>query len=214
MFRRDLCLAIGLLIGVISAANAADDVVITSISPDGRYALRTHEAKSEVILLPKGVDDVEWGTVMEIERDRDYPVKHLYWSPDSERFAFSYPETQRFTVTEVFARAGDSFQKVELPEIPLEYPDPGADWSFREKGDSVTPLRWPDSQTLLVKTWVYGYLNNRKTGEAQGGDANGLVRLRFGKGKITVEPMPPLSSSFRGLDKDERLRDIMEHRDT
>src|SRR5262245_29055773 len=99
LFRRYPCLVIGLLIGVISAANAADEVVITSISPDGRYALRTHEGKSEVILLPKSVADVEWGTVMEIEGDPEYPVKHLCWSPDSRRFAFSYRETQRFTVT-------------------------------------------------------------------------------------------------------------------
>ena len=211
--------AVCLLIAAISTGKAADEVVITSISPDGRYALRTHtegdEVKSEAISLPKG--DVDWGRIVELQGER--PVRHLCWSPDSRRFAFSYPETQRFTVTEVFERAGESFRKVELPDadIPQEEPHRGAGWSFREKGDSVTPLRWLDSDTLLLRTWAYGYLNNKTTGETDSGDTEGLARLRFTKiGGAVVSKViahgkrpPTKTPALQRLAEEPRLRDLI-----
>jgi hypothetical protein len=200
----------------------------TSISPDGHYALRTwgdDTHKAEIISLPQG-KNTEAMVLAELEHgENDASVAALSWSPDSRRCAYSFGETQRFTVTRVYERTVAGFRAVKLPEIPVEVPAPakGRGWTFREKGDAHFPIRWLDGDTLLLKTWVYGYLNNKKTGDADSGDAEGLAQVRFAKavkGKAAAAkvlwhiPKQPLNTpAMKALAGDSRLSELLANQD-
>jgi hypothetical protein len=213
--------AIWLLGWLCSPALPAADVVITSLSPDGHFALRTgnrEPGQSELIALPKDDADAEWGPVLELKHSQgDTPISHLYWSPDSRRFAFADSETQRFTATVVYERAKEEFRKVKLPDIPLEEPDAPKGWTFREKGDSVIPRHWQDPGTLVLKTWVYGYLTNKAKDDGDSGESEGLVRLRFSKAEDVAKPKvishgkPERlnSSALRPLKEQPQLRELL-----
>lgn len=78
------------------------------------------------------------------------------WSPDSQRFAAGAEAAEHdppgsFRTVEVYERAGESFKKVELPD--LRYPE--ADWpkgtSRKTGAENIAALRWADAKTLVLE---------------------------------------------------------------
>ena len=80
----------------------------------------------------------------------------LTWSPDSQRFAAGAEAAEHdppgsFRTVEVYERAGESFKKVELPDV--RYPE--ADWpkgTSRQTGaEDIAAVRWADATTLVLE---------------------------------------------------------------
>jgi hypothetical protein len=80
----------------------------------------------------------------------------LSWSPDSQRFAVGAEAAEHdppgtFRTVEIYERAGETFKKVDLPD--LRYPE--SDWpkgtSRKTGAEEITALRWSDTRTLVLE---------------------------------------------------------------
>jgi hypothetical protein len=160
---------------------------IRNPSPDGHFALQTHEKRgpgtvtyedSEVIALPS--HDV----LMKIEAT-DKPAADILWSPNAKRFAFYQDAGLRYGFVRVYELADGAFHEVTVPEV-----GPGED--ALPKGahhDTVdtTPERWLDADTLLVR-YAWRAAVNKGDGEEEL-KANGRYQIHFTKdGHAVVTP--------------------------
>jgi hypothetical protein len=157
-------------------------------SPDKRFAIRIVESANaeprvELVALPS------CNKVIELDPRLAGSGVALTWSPDSQRFAVGAEAAEHdppgsFRAVEVYERAGDSFKKVELPDV--RYPE--ADWpkgtSRKTGAEDIAALRWADAKTLVLE---------RTTSSLYGPNLEKLWRLtsevtiRFDKkGKPTV----------------------------
>jgi hypothetical protein len=111
-------------------------------SPDEQFAFLTSESQDSYIL-----DLIEKKSGKKLQRidDADMPVLwNVLWAPDSNGFALmtkvvGHPRLQG---VEVYFRSGETFQKIELPDLP--------------KGNIETGIVWaPDS-----KRFAFNYMIN------------------------------------------------------
>jgi hypothetical protein len=128
---------------------------ISRRSPDKRFAIRIVEPANaaprvELVALPS------LKKVIELDPHLAGSGVASSWSPDSQRFAVGAEAAEHdppgsFRTVEVYERAGESFKKVELPDV--RYPE--ADWpkgTSRETGaEDIAALRWADAKTLVLE---------------------------------------------------------------
>jgi hypothetical protein len=144
-----------LLIALCMVAPAEADETISHRSPDKQFAIRIVEPadaapRVELIALPSR------RKVLEFDPRLAGSGVAVSWSPDSQRFAAGAEAAEHdppgsFRTVEVYERAGESFKKVELPD--LRYPE--ADWpkgtSRKTGAEDIAALRWADAKTLVLE---------------------------------------------------------------
>jgi hypothetical protein len=173
---------------LVTTRTQAEEETMSHRSPDKKFAARIvnseHSApRAQLIALPSRK------VVLELDPKLAGSGMALTWSPDSKRFAVGeefgeHDPPGSFRTVEVYERAGESFKKVELPD--LRYPE--ADWpqgtSRKTGAEDIEALRWVDAGTLLLE---------RTTSSLYGPNLGKLWRLtseitiRFDKeGKLAV----------------------------
>ena len=135
-------------------------------SPDGKFALRLF------------ADDANGRAETRIVRLRDHALvvdldhsgppyiweKKLVWSPDSQRVAYFAPD-RRGSTTTVYFRKGDSFEQIELPDLPSP--------KFAKKTPEACqivwhldqPARWLKSGSLLIYSQIEDECENEAAAE-------------------------------------------------
>ncbi|HSH94979.1 MAG TPA: hypothetical protein VK968_12590 [Roseimicrobium sp.] len=134
----------------------ADDPVIKSPSPDGRFALRVSDPKEEgatptVELIEKksGKVIVNLGTSYFSPREGTF----LVWSADSKRVAYATRGPKTGDVSVLFWR-GSTFESAEMPDVlpnpDIKFDKEAAGGPVKNYGGAPTPLRWLKSGGLLM----------------------------------------------------------------
>lgn len=134
-------------------------------SPDGRYAMRaTRDADDEMEKELIELIELPTKRVLVVLSDPKYmpafPTRDatLHWSTDSQRVAF-YRSGRRGGTAAIFARDGDGFTKVQLPDLP-DLPDeasPAMAKKHKEgfpRGITIRDLsfiRWLDSGGVVLE---------------------------------------------------------------
>jgi hypothetical protein len=140
---------------LLTGAQVYAGETISHRSPDKRFAIRIVESANaeprvEVVALPSR------SKVIELDPRLAGSGVALTWSPDSQRFAAGAEAAEHdppgsFHTVEVYERVGESFKKVELPD--LRYPE--ADWpkgtSRKTGAEDIAALRWADAKTLVLE---------------------------------------------------------------
>jgi hypothetical protein len=136
----------------------ANEEVIKSQSPDGKFALRLASAfggsaasiidtKSHAVVV--GEDDLQVSTEVP---NSDGETK-LVWSADSKRVAYCYHEHNRNnsgTNVEVFIWNGSKFEGVNLPELPRPKIAKSTVDDATKHFERLVPLHWLKSGTLVL----------------------------------------------------------------
>lgn len=121
-------------------------------SPNGKYALRL--GTPEDSMTPVNLVDAKSGNVILELNSLGHPfIDHisLLWAKDSQRLAF-ISSNRRGNITTIYARAGETFTEVELPETtggPFIKSSPGA----KIVGVSETALRWSKPNILVIESY-------------------------------------------------------------
>src|SRR6516225_6840901 len=140
----------------------ADEEVIKSPSPDGKFALRLVsafggsaasiiDAKYHAVVLDKnefGEDVLHVST----EVPNSEVDTKLVWSADSNRVAYCYHEHNRNksgTNVQVFIWNGSKFEEVDLPELPKPKMKTSTDAAATQHFEKLVPLHWLKSGTLV-----------------------------------------------------------------
>ena len=139
-----------ILIGscLLAAPEAKD--IIRDKSPDRKFALRITKddmGGSAAIIDLKGK-----GEVAALEVYQNYTEQaHLVWSKDSQRVAY-FEEDRRGGSTTVYFRNGDTFENVDLPELP-ECKIHAATGETHVKTIEATtaPQKWLSSGALVLR---------------------------------------------------------------
>lgn len=140
---------------LLTDAQVYAEETISHRSPDKRFAIRIVESANaeprvELVALPSR------NKVIELDPRLAGSGVALTWSPDSQRFAAGAEAAEHdppgsFRTVEVYERAGESFKKVELPDV--RYPE--ADWpkgTSRQTGaEDIAAVRWADATTLVLE---------------------------------------------------------------
>jgi hypothetical protein len=140
---------------LVCTVGALAEDTISHRSPDKQFAIRIIEPANaaprvELIALPSRKK------VIELDPRLAGSGVASSWSPDSQRFAVGAEAAEHdppgsFHAVEVYERAGESFKKVELPD--LRYPE--ADWpkgtSRKTGAEDIAALRWADAKTLVLE---------------------------------------------------------------
>jgi hypothetical protein len=85
------------------------------------------------------------------ERPEQPNEARLDWSKDSQLVA-AYTATRVDGSTRIFAREGDGFVEVKLPNLP-DLPDPESDAAFRKK-HHFKFLKWINAGTMEFVRWL------------------------------------------------------------
>jgi hypothetical protein len=164
-----------LLCGSALVLRVRGDEVIDCPSPDGKFALRRADVKSEEGAGSyKEVGVIERSThkvVLDLEEIGHPYVSSakLVWSNDSKRVAFFHP-SRRGGWTVVYFRNGSAFDEVRLPE---ELPSPKfprkapAEVFDKTVGILIEPIRWLKSGSLLLRQEI--------DQDYSGSAANGII---------------------------------------
>lgn len=147
-------------------ASAEEKEIIEDKSPDGKFALRVikdEQGGSAAIVDLKSIDEI-----VALEIYQNYTEEaHLVWSKDSQRVAYFEPD-RRGGNTTVYFRKGDTFEEVELPELP-ECKNPPANKELHDVKtiESTTkPQKWLSSGALVLNVRS-GDLMENETGTEQ-----------------------------------------------
>jgi hypothetical protein len=147
-----------LLCGSALVLRVRGDEVIDCRSPDGKFALRRADVKSEegagsyteVGIIERSTHKV----VLDLEEIGHPYVSSakLVWSNDSKRVAFFHP-SRRGGWTVVYFRNGSAFDEVRLPELPEpKFPRKAPAYVFdKTVGTLIDPIRWLKSGSLLLR---------------------------------------------------------------
>lgn len=170
--------------GLISLQGVrAEDRSLKFPSPDGRFAVRLEKEGTPDgpgMTTLKLVDRNSGEDVMELDSLGHPHINGVkgYWSPDSQRLALLSPD-RRGGWTNLFVRKGDTFEKVDLPEMPpLKVVGHHAD--SKTTIAARVPLRWTGLRTLLIR---------HETEDDNGASAKAEVEIRFdAKNKVTAVP--------------------------
>jgi hypothetical protein len=136
----------------------ADEDVIKSQSPDGKFALQLASAvggsaasiidiRSHAVVV--GEDDLKVST----ELPSSGGETKLVWSADSKRVAYCYTEHNRNnsgTNVQVFIWNGSKFEEVDLPELPKPKMKTSTDAAATQHFEKLVPLHWLKSGTLVL----------------------------------------------------------------
>ncbi|MBV9619013.1 MAG: hypothetical protein JO201_07350 [Verrucomicrobia bacterium] len=151
-------LAIGFLFGLqqTPAREAGNWEKITDVSPDKKLGVRViceSEPDDPKNIDPGSIAGVELVAlpskkrVMELSRNYDGAPAKIFWSPDSKWFALAVSEGPRVTVTSVFHREGNEFEKLDTEDL-----------SVSSRGDArnqyIEPIRWVKSGALLLQQFT------------------------------------------------------------
>jgi hypothetical protein len=142
-----------LLSGLACSALRAEEK-LQFVSPDGKFAVRLEPQADDEAITTINLVEVSSGTVlMELEA-LGHPwideIK-LLWAPDSRRAAFLTPG-RRGGWTTLYARKGDTFEEVEMPELihaNMKSP-PGAKTVLAAR----VPIRWTKPNVLILENNV------------------------------------------------------------
>ncbi len=141
-----------LLCGLACSALRAEDK-LQFVSPDGKFAVRLDPGTDEGITAINLVEVSSGTVVLELEA-LGHPwideIK-LLWAPDSRRAAFMTPG-RRGGWTTLYARKGDTFEEVEMPELILANmkSSPGAKTVLAAR----VPIRWTKPNVLILENNV------------------------------------------------------------
>ena len=141
-------------------AAVASDEEIKFRSPDGKLALSVKPTQTSIVKLPSHE------VVIEVD-EMGAPFlagKRLVWSADSNRVAY-YSPNRRGGLLSVYFRKGDSFESVDIPDLPL----PKFSSKHSEKCEVVShidlPLRWLPSGSLVIYSEVADECDNTAASE-------------------------------------------------
>jgi hypothetical protein len=183
------------ILATVVPARAQDDEEkakkeVVSPSPDKQFAF-LYESSSED---GKSYDLIERksGKVLErvMEQGTDPSASERFsmdalWRKDSKAVALTCRLWKRGTVVDVYLKSGDTFVKVELPELEAEIPDrltDGKDLQHIYILNSQTAVRWLNSGSLVVT------IENGVDGGGGQVIAKRTVELGFDKaGKATIQ---------------------------
>ena len=150
---------ITLAIGIASAASALaqEDKSMERqfVSPDGRFCVhlkKTENAggivmtKVGLVAVKSGEELCELGTV-----GNPWAADiRVLWAPDSRRFAYVEP-TRRGDWTELWVLNGNSFEQLDLPDMPAYgYSNLKGDHLAKTEQSSQSAVRWTKPDVLLV----------------------------------------------------------------
>ena len=136
----------------------ADEEVIKSQSPDGKFALRLAstfggsaasiiDIKSHAVVV--GEDDLHASTEVPSSEGETKVV----WSANSKRVAYCYTEHNRNnsgTNVEVFIWNGSKFEEVDLRELPRPKMPKSMDDGATQHFERLVPLHWLKSGALVL----------------------------------------------------------------
>jgi len=127
------------------------DEYVESKSPDGKFAL--HVTRGDKQPFPQSDAVIERATrkvIIELDRDALYaPEAKLFWSGDSQRFAYVRETNQdpHAVETRIFQRNGSTFDEIKLPDLPSPKLPSQASRSEKDRV-YIQPVRWPDATSL------------------------------------------------------------------
>lgn len=120
-------------------------------SPDGRYSARLEASSDEDGLFDVQLIDAKSGDVVCKLSDVGRPWQdsvRLLWSPDSRRLAVVH-RSRRGDWTDLFARKGETFEPIELPELP-PMPERKGGGDAKVVEASYTAVRWVKPNVLVL----------------------------------------------------------------
>lgn len=142
-----------------------EDSEMRSPSPDGRYTMRAtidadYEMEKELIELIELPTKRVLVVLSDPKYMPDFPTRDatLHWSTDSQVVAF-YRSGRRGGTTTIFARDGDGFAEVKLPDLP-DLPDEASPkMAKKHKGGfpnattirNLSFVRWLKSGGVVLK---------------------------------------------------------------
>jgi hypothetical protein len=155
------------------------------ISPDGRYGLLvTEETKGDLHEDRVALIEVATKRSLAVLNDPEAPERpdkaRLDWSKDSELVA-AYTATKVDGFTRIFAREGDNFVEVKLPNLP-KLPDPESDHAFAKK-KKFEFLKWIDPGSLEFVRWLKSGVELKQYNEVETEDG----RVFRTQNDITIE---------------------------
>jgi hypothetical protein len=164
-------------------------------SPDGRFAflfVRPTEGRKTVDLIEKKSGKVLTRVVESDENFGDRLGANVIWTADSRRFAITYMLNRRGEEISVYARSGDAFRQIELPDFPsAELPDNDGPGKVTNV-DSTRAVRWQKNGSLLVtietvESRAHDTVTATRT-LVLGFDEKGGAKILSSKHKVTTEP--------------------------
>jgi hypothetical protein len=168
------------------AEDSGAEKKVEAPSPDGRFAFR-YEGESDDERKAYVLIDRKSGRVIKrvAESDADLGPSARFemsvlWKPDSERFALTATFWKRGSTVLVFAREGDTFREVKVPELLAEIPDKvmaGKEYPHVAELNSQSAKRWLKDGSLEVEIETM-----QDGGNGAAIQANRTVILGFGKG--------------------------------
>ncbi len=169
-------------------ASPVENEEISSISPDGHYALRTAHSRGWKfrrfdlvdlrtfdLLLELGTPTVLFGSIV--------------WSDDAQHFAF-FGEERTYGTTTVYAMQEGKFTPLTLPDSS-KFPDPelglqADEKLFKTTSDMVRPSNWTKSGDLVIEHKVEVVVENnyRQVATAEGTTTMNIHFDGMGNGSI------------------------------
>ena len=168
-----------ILTGICLLPSVEAKDIIRDKSPDGKFALRVIEdemgGRAAIIDLKSKVD------VVELEIYQNYTEQaHLVWSKDSQRVAYFEPH-RRGGNTTVYFRNGDTFEEVELPELP-QCKNPPANKELhhvKTVESAAAPKKWLSSGALVLNVRSEDLMENEAETEQTGQTCSQDVTIAF-----------------------------------
>lgn len=77
----------------------------------------------------------------------------LLWNPDSDKIAIMNGHSPRFSEVLVFHLKAGAWRPVELPALNAKQRAHYSTNDFHERNQRFEPIRWENSQTLIVHDW-------------------------------------------------------------
>jgi hypothetical protein len=194
-------LLLGLLVLQLVGATLAEDEIVKSPSPDGKYALRLVkdsdgnasatiiDVKSKAVVVDE-LDEVPHGHLKSAE---------LVWSADSKRVAFRR-YSMRYDPVSVYIWDGTKFAEVELPDLPMPEPKKPKPSKAevdhqRLEFDAAMPQRWLKSGSLEL-THAVSFVLLYEDGTGENLESTLLITIGFDdKHHATVQKSVPVKNS-------------------
>lgn len=170
---RTLCIALGVGLATALAQDSGTQKRPLFVSPDGRFGIRIEKTEDADGTTMRRVDLVEAKSgvkLLELDTAGDQYASgiRLLWSPDSRRFALVTP-SRRGDWTNVWALNGETFEQVDLPQMPSL--DMKRDHFAKTVWAPYSAVRWTGPDVLLMDIAAE---------DDAGNSANMRVALHFG----------------------------------
>jgi hypothetical protein len=126
---------------------------ISDRSPDKKYHLWQEYADKQPYLGDvKLIDAKSKAPVLTLDTQVEPFAKRLWWTKDSQRFAYFNDSARDKGFTRIFFRHDDTFEEVKLPDLPMPpLPLIAAGTDDPQARSRISPVRWTDAGDFVIE---------------------------------------------------------------